>query len=144
MATARVQIRDDSLWISHVEGNDALRNQLAAVPPQARVTLRVGGRPQVFVKMRKGAQGLVPVDGRRGVWGELYRERPGAVVEIEAVDDPPPTNPVDAAAFAVSQWIPGTQRERDAAWAAFKALTRAGWRSEKLDADADRDDLHQR
>jgi len=40
------------------------------------------------------------------------------------------------------EWVPATKAERDAAWEAFKALTKAGWCSDG--ARGERDELHQR
>jgi hypothetical protein len=54
-------------------------------------------------------------------------------VLLAAAGDRGGTKPADS---------PGAWEDRDAAWEAFKALTKAGWRSE--DAGGGRDELHDR
>lgn len=141
---ARVEVRDNSLWIRHVTDRD-LQRILAAVPAGGRVRLRVAGALETFEKMKDRPDGptpgLRPVTGSKGVWGQLYKDRRGEYVEVELIDQPLDQR----AASTPSHWTAATAAERDAAWEAFKALSRAGWRSSERDATSlDRDDLHQR
>jgi hypothetical protein len=150
---AQVKVSDNSLWTAHIHGDSGLQKKLESLPEGGRVSLRVGGKQELFEKMRNGPQwptpGLKPVDGARGVWGALYRERRGELVEI-ALDDSgisaPSVSPVPLASTPQqSGWSEAGGPEREAAWEAFKALSRAGWRSDAARGDdQDRDELHRR
>lgn len=147
---ARVQIRDTSLWTKHIDGDPELRRRLEALPPGEKIWLRVDGKRGRFEKMRAGPhgpmQGLKPVDETRELWREIYPKKAGQRVDLKVEDDlpPPPSAPASppAALPAAAEWAAASDAEREAAWNAFKALTKAGWRSEG--AGGGRDELHER
>jgi hypothetical protein len=145
---AQVKVNDNSLWIKHIHGDSALREKLETLAQGDRVAVRVDGKSQVFEKMRNGppgpTPGLKPVDGTKGAWGTLYRERRGELVEI-ALDDGGSSPPEMASPPAPAGWREASDAEREVAWQAFKALTKAGWRSDSAKGDKlDRDELHRR
>jgi hypothetical protein len=145
---AQVKVNDNSLWTKHIHGDSALREKLETLPQGGRVSIRVNGKSQVFEKMKNGppgpTPGLKPVDGTKGAWGALYRERRGELVEI-ALDEGASPPPEVASAPAPAGWSEASGAEREAAWEAFKALTKAGWRSDSAKgAKQDRDELHRR
>ncbi|HVE82044.1 MAG TPA: hypothetical protein VND93_04330 [Myxococcales bacterium] len=145
---ANVQIRDTSLWTKHIDGDPELKRKLEALGAGERVWLRVGGKLACFEKMRPGPNGpmpgLKPVDETRELWSQLYPSRKGQRVEIDLEETPPPGAPAAspvAGSRGQPEWAAASDEERDAAWEAFKALTRAGWRSDG--AGGERDDLHE-
>jgi hypothetical protein len=137
---AKVEIRDTSLWTKHIQGDPQLRERLEALKAGERVRLRIDGRRGFFEKMRPGPNGpmpgLKPVEDTRQLWRELYPSRAGQLVDLSLDDENPP---LDA---PPPHWSTASASERTAAWEAFKALTRAGWRSEG--PAGGRDELHEK
>ena len=90
---------------------------------------RVAGKAGVCEKVKAAA--LKPIGELKVSWTKLFETKRGRLVEpmLEA-----PAN----------DWSSASNAERDAAWAAFKALTRAGWRSDDAVGGANRDELHER
>lgn len=146
---AEVEIRDRSIWTKHIVGDPALARRLERLEEGRTIKLRVAGRTGVWEKMRRGPMGvptpgLKPVGEMRAVWAELYESRRRQFVEIAAVEEEaPPAAPPSATLPIANDWKDASAAERDAAWSAFRALTRAGWRSEEP-SSGDRDELHQR
>lgn len=129
---AQVQVRDRSIWTSHIHGDRRLVERLDALEAGDTVSLRVNGRTGLWEKMRdtkgRATPGLKPVGEISEHWRSLFEARRGELVEIaEETSD---------------GWHTASSAERDAAWNAFLALTRAGWRSAV--AHGDRDELHER
>jgi hypothetical protein len=151
---AHVRVRDTSLWATHIEDDPELRKSLESLSAGERVWLRVNGKRGCFEKMKAGPNGpmpgLKPVDETRDLWRQIYPSRAGQLVELSRDDAPPSQGSVSASSGAVvpepADHRPGaTAAERDAAWAAFKALTQAGWRSEGgASVGRGRDELHER
>ncbi len=91
------EVRDHSLWIKHVTGDDALVSHLSALPPGAAVWLRMEGVEGQWLKMAaqpSGAAtpGLKPTGRARDHWHELLQSR-GQRVEIGLADAPPFASP---------------------------------------------------
>lgn len=132
---AQVQVRDYSIWTKHILGDPTLVARLETLTAGQTVRLRVAGNSGVWEKMQdnraNGAptQGLKPIAAAHTHWKGLYEAKPGEIVEL-TVDEPP------------AEWNDASDVERTAAWAAFKALTHAGWQSESTSND--RDELHER
>ena len=132
---ARVTIRDRMIWSNHIEGDAALVARLESLRPGQTVELIVDDKVE-GVWERCAGEGkpaaVRPVDtASKAAWKWQFENRRGQPVEVR-LSRPPPEH-----------WQDATQAERDAAWEAFKALTRAGWRSESTDR-LSRDDLHER
>lgn len=132
---ARVQVRDYLIWTKHILGDPSLVERLESLAAGQTVRLRVAETAGVWQKMQdnraNGApvQGLKPIAAARTHWKGIYESRRGEIVEL-AVDEPR------------GEWEDAPDAERTAAWAAFEALTHAGWQSESTSTD--RDDLHER
>lgn len=127
---AQAEVRDRMLWTNHVHGDDELARRLAALPRGKIVRMRIAGRSGVWQKVNAAA--LRPIGETKAWWREVYGTKRGKLVDV-VLDEP------------ASHWPSANDAERDAAWAAFKALARAGWRSEAgAAAGAQRDDLHER
>lgn len=126
----QAEVRDRMLWTNHVHDDDELAQKLTALPRGKTVRLRVAGNSGVWQKVNAAA--LRPIGETKTWWRQIYATRRGKLVDI-LLDE------------ADRDWRTATTPERDAAWAAFKALASAGWRS---DGDAargtSRDDLHER
>jgi hypothetical protein len=82
-----IEARDYVLWIKHLHGDAALRDELLALPAGAVVNLMVDGMAGTWVKMQDGrggtpTPGLKALGSARDHWHGLFRARRGAVVEI--------------------------------------------------------------
>ena len=129
------EVRDRSIWQKHIAGGPEVVAQVDALKPGEEVSLRVAGKRTRWAKVRsqptgKAIAGLRPADSAASkVWAELYATQRGKFVEI-ALDD------------GGGDWVDASEADRQAAWAAFKALAAAGWRSDG--ATFSREDLHER
>ena len=145
---AQVRIRDTSLWTKHIVGAPELKEKLEALRAGEKVWLRVDGRRGCFEKMKGGPngpmQGFKPVDGTRELWRQLYPSRAGQLVELGLDEALPaaPSPPMTSSTTVAQGPVATSDAEREAAWNAFKVLTKAGWRSDG--AGGSRDDLHER
>jgi hypothetical protein len=147
---AQVEVRDYALWIKHIHGSDALRRDLEALEPGQTVGLRVDGKTGMWRKMkpnktgRYNVPGLAPIGEAKAHWGNLFRRhRPhGAVVDIERAEGADVSSSSGASAGPAPRWEMASEAEREAAWEAFKALSKAGWRSEG--PYGPRDELYER
>ena len=140
---AQVEIRDTSLWTKHIHDGPELKKKLEALRAGQKIWLRVDGKRACFEKMRPGPNGpmpgLKPVDTSRALWRTLYPSKAGQLVEL-TLDEGDPAAPTGTENVATRTWAQASDVERAAAWEAFKALTKAGWRMEGFAGD--RDDLH--
>ena len=129
---AKVEVRDRMIWTRHIHGDADLAQQLESLPTSRTVRMRVAGKSGLWEKVN--APALRPVgDELRTSWRKLFETKHGTLVDI-SLEEP------------ANDWRSGTDADRDAAWAAFMALTKAGWRSEEEvpEGGLQRDDLHQR
>lgn len=150
---ARIEIRDGSLWTKHIADDPQLRRKLEALQPGQRVWLRIDGTAGwCFEKMRSGPNGpmpgLKPIEETRDRWRQrYYPARAGQTCDIslEKIEDlGSPSATSTPGEPTASTWSDATETERAAAWEAFKALTKAGWRSDVQPSGESRADLHER
>ncbi len=133
---ALVEVRDRSIWQKHIAGGPEVVARVDALKPGEEVSLRVAGKRTRWAKMRsqptgEATPGLRPADTAASkLWSELYVTQRGKFVEI-ALDE-----------GVGGDWIEASEADREAAWAAFKALAAAGWRSDG--APLSREELHER
>jgi hypothetical protein len=150
----RVEIRDWSLWTKHVRGAAALVAMLEGLEDDQIVELVVDGHPGEWVKKKSSARGastpgLKPVGKMRDVWFDWFKTRRGELVSVTLAPNngPPgavvPALPTAPARPAVSGLDSASTAERAAAWAAFEALSQAGWRRGDA-SETGRDALHDR
>jgi hypothetical protein len=127
----QVEVRDRMLWTKHVHGDIDLALQLEALPAGKTVRMRVAGKSGVWEKVNAAA--IRPVgEELRAWWRNLFETKRGQLVDL-TLEEP------------ANDWRSAGDAEREAAWAAFKALTKAGWSSEgDVVPGARRDDLHER
>lgn len=147
---AHVEIRNHALWIKHIHGDDTLRARLDSLPPGGMATLRVGGVEGMWRKMRpyrtsgRPTPGLTPIGSAQTHWRKLYRrsrDAGGEVTEIEWVGEGA-NQPRPGEKGPDFAWEWPDPVESEAAWQAFLALSKAGWRSEK--PYGPRDELYER
>jgi len=143
---AQVEIRDTSLWTKHIHDDPELRNKLEALKAGEKIWLRVAGERGCFEKMKPGPNGpmpgLKPVGESRKLWRKFYPSRAGQLVEL-GLDEGGAGGPEGGVpATAAAGWAAASDVERAAAWEAFKALIKAGWRMDG--PRGDRDSLHDR
>jgi hypothetical protein len=128
-AMAQVEVRDLLIWTKHIHGDAAQKARLDALSAGSSVRLSVAGHTGEWQKVKAAA--LRPLGDAKSHWGAQYESKRGKLVElnVEVAED----------------WRDATEADRNAAWEAFKLLTRAGWRSDDTASSSiDRADLHER
>ena len=115
---AHIEVRDRVLWIKHIHGAESLARKLATLKSGTPVRLRVAGMSGLWEKMKdkpdgKPTPGLKPIGPVSDYWQTLFKTKRGELVDI-----------------ALEEGTAAPDPEREAAWAAFESLTKAGWRSE--------------
>jgi hypothetical protein len=148
-AEALVEIRDYSLWIKHVRGSKELAKALEGLRAGDTVRLSVDGHRGVWQKKEDGTngvstQGLKPLGEMRDLWFRWFRERRGEMVKIVLDEDMQGRAALrrDTGARIPLEYPKASKEEQEAAWAALRALSQAGWRSEE--PYGPRDELYQR
>lgn len=149
---SKVEVKDTVIWLNGIHGDTALVARLESLSAGEVVQLRVDDERGEWKKMQdyrttgKPTPGLAPIGPTASRWRDLYRaskESGGILVNIEAIDDTstPPGSASSGSALPAN-WEAADEVDRDAAWAAFKALRNAGWSSEGRTLS--RDELHER
>ncbi len=113
---AKVEIRDDAIWISHIESGKALQERLMALKAGDSLDLEVNGVVGTWERMRDGRDGrptpgIKPVAEMRQVWARM-REHTGRIVDIREVVTA--TSYLDAVAATLTEW---NSAEDEAAYA---------------------------
>jgi hypothetical protein len=85
----KVAIRDNSIWLKHVEGDAALKKRLSDLAPGETIDLEVDGIVGRWERMKVGkdgrtTDGIKPIAEMREVWARLQRNR-GRIVDIREV-----------------------------------------------------------
>lgn len=86
---AYVEIRDDAMWATQIEGGKALKDRVLSLAPGEIIELEVDGIVGRWERMRNGkdgrpTKGIKPVGPMKEVWKRLQARR-GEVVEIREV-----------------------------------------------------------
>lgn len=86
---ARVTIRDDSIWLKHIEGDAQLKRRLERLSEEEVIDLEVDGIIGRWQRMRTGKDGrptpgIRPIDTMRQVWSRMQTKR-GTIVNIREV-----------------------------------------------------------
>ena len=90
-SVATMEVRDNSLWTSHIRGDDALKAMLNGLRGQSQIELEVDGFHGRWQKMDDGRDGrattgLKPVVGpAKAHWDALLRDKLGSLVTIALV-----------------------------------------------------------
>lgn len=90
-SVATVEVRDNSLWTSHIRGDEALKAMLNRLRGQSQIELAVDGFHGTWQKMDDGRDGrpttgLKPVVGpAKAHWDALLRDELGNLVTIALV-----------------------------------------------------------
>lgn len=90
MKMGTVKISDESIWLKHIEGDDALRTRIASMKADEELSLEIGGIVGRWQRMRDGRDGrptlgIKPMAAMKDVWARWRRERTGTVVDIREV-----------------------------------------------------------
>lgn len=85
----KTTIKDDSIWIKHIEGDDELRQRISQLDAGDVVDLEVDGIVGRWERMRDGRDGrptlgIKPIESMRQVWARLRKDS-GRVVNIREV-----------------------------------------------------------
>jgi hypothetical protein len=105
-----ITVRDNALWIKHLEGDSQAVARILALPQNAPVTLVIEGTVVRFVKMRDGADGrptpgLRPADPASKRFWEAMQERRGETVRVDIPGDEPLNDPQLASLSALlAEW----------------------------------------
>ena len=86
---AYVEIRDNNLWPSHIEGGAALRERIVSLAPGDVIELEVAGIVGAWEKTKVGKDGraqqaIRPIGKMREVWTR-FQARRGEIVEVREV-----------------------------------------------------------
>jgi hypothetical protein len=104
-----VQITDNSLWVKHVENDEALAARILNLEDNAPIILQVDGKPVLFRKMRTGkdgraVSGVRPDETFKKYWNDLYQKRRGERLPIALADVPPADPYLASIAALLSEW----------------------------------------
>ncbi len=146
--SGRVEIRDWSLWTKHVRGASALVELLEGLEDDQVVELVVDGQAGEWVKKKSSARGaatpgLKPVGKMRDIWFDWFKTRRGELVSVALAPNARAPGRAAPARSPASGLDTASEADRAAAWAAFEALSQAGWRREQA-GETGRDALHER
>ena len=86
---ATVTIRDDAIWISHIEGGGTLQDRLRKLSAGDVLDLEVDGVVGTWERMQDGRDGrptpgIKPISHMKKVWAEM-RRKTGRTVPIREV-----------------------------------------------------------
>ena len=86
---AYVEICDDAMWATRIEGGKALKDRILSLAPGEVIELEVDGIVGRWERMRNGTdgrptKGIKPIGPMKEVWTRLQARR-GEVVEIREV-----------------------------------------------------------
>lgn len=81
-----VRVKDDLIWASHIEGDNALRDRLLTLPAGTSIDLEVDGIVGQWEKARTGKDGrktaaVKPVGPMKDIWSR-YQQRRGDIVSV--------------------------------------------------------------
>jgi hypothetical protein len=87
---AKVKIRDDAIWVKHIEGDPQLGERIRALQAGDILDLEVAGIIGRWQRMRDGKDGrptygVRPIEKMREVWARLRKETTGQIVDIREV-----------------------------------------------------------
>jgi hypothetical protein len=130
---ANTLVCDHVLWAKRVSGDARLVDRILRMDEKDTIALVVDDIPGIWEKMANDANGrptsgLKPVGAMKNVWGSLYRDRRGEVVDIRWGETGPASAPMSR--IPIEPPLARTEVEREAAWNAFLSLAGKGWRSE--------------
>lgn len=86
---AKVAIKDNSIWLRHIEGDARLVRRLENLHQDDVIELEVNGVVGRWQPMKRGKDGratpgIKPIEAMRDVWGRMQSER-GKLVDIREV-----------------------------------------------------------
>jgi hypothetical protein len=86
---AKVKIRDNSIWLRHIEGDHQLQARLGSLKAGEIIDLEVDGIVGRWQRMKNGndgrpTAGIKPIEAMRDVWKRLQADR-GRIVDLRPV-----------------------------------------------------------
>lgn len=86
---AFIAIRDDTIWVNHIEGGKALKDRIVSLAPGDEIELEVDHIVGSWEKTRVGKDGrqqqsIKPIGNMKKIW-KRFQARRGEVVEIREV-----------------------------------------------------------
>ncbi len=83
---ATTEIRDDAIWLKHLEGDPDLKARLGALAVGEMIELEVDGVVGTWERMRDGkdgrpTMGIKPVAAMRQVWA-VFRKGPRRTIQV--------------------------------------------------------------
>ena len=87
---AKVQIRDDAIWLKHIEGDARLAERIRSMSEGELLDLEVNGVVGRWERMRDGKDGrptygIKPVAEMRDKWAKFRRDATGRIVSVREV-----------------------------------------------------------
>jgi hypothetical protein len=107
--TARVEVRDHTIWVKHLIDAPQIRERIEALPPDSPLALIVDGKPLLFRKMKNGSDGrptagIRPDESFKAYWNTLYNERRGERVSVALTDAKLADPYLQSIAHLLSEW----------------------------------------
>jgi hypothetical protein len=86
---AKVTIKDDAIWLKHIDGDPRLKQRLQDLAADSIIDLEIDGIVGRWQRMKVGKDGrptpgIKPIEAMRDVWARM-RQQPGRVVDIREV-----------------------------------------------------------
>jgi hypothetical protein len=86
---AKVKVRDDAIWVKHIEGDPRLGDKISGLRAGQVIDLEIDGIVGRWEKMRDGrdgrpTSGIKPIEAMREVWARFRRE-PERIVDVREV-----------------------------------------------------------
>lgn len=83
-----VEVRDNSIWITHIHNNDELTHFLHSLEENSSVDLEINGTPMHWVKMSNGrdgrrTNGIKPIGASKDYWSKMLLEHRNKTVKIK-------------------------------------------------------------
>ena len=145
---AKTTVADHVIWAKHIHDDPLLAARVSAMRAGETIDLEVDGAPGTWRKMDDGkdgraTQGLRPIGAAQTAWRDLFNNRRGQVVRIDARAWAPGVSEGASARYrAALATILRSDAERQAALAALLDGARQGSRSEGRTLS--RDEMHER
>lgn len=85
----QIRIEDHAIWFKHLPSKE-IRDRLAALEPEAEITVEVGGVTGKWQRMKRGVDGRLteairPVGEMKTVWNDWFRNRKGDKVTLRVL-----------------------------------------------------------
>ena len=84
---SRVEVRDNVLWVKHIQGNESLKTKINELNEGCRIELEVDGYRGTWEKMKDGKDGMPttgikPLGPAKEHWSRVLKDKRRCLVKI--------------------------------------------------------------